>query len=496
MTEFPKSIAIIGLSISSLITALQFRKKFPNSELNLTVIGDYDKTQPSFKASQELSVLLSYYDISEEELIGRTAGNYIVNTKYKGWTNSDFSIPLPSSLDVLHNPTLFELSLLRRQGYDINFNADSLFFCKTLADQKRIPTSNDFPFKNAYQYNCDSNKLFLLLSNLCQENHITIIESNLSNIAITYSKNNNEENIEKLQINNTSIKAEVFIDCSNNHALVSKITDINLIPYKQIRDNDQQLICQIDSDETANETIIETAESGYFINEPLQNKNIITYCYCSQYSSKEQAINTLNNYCSTYSSKQSDIVSTQLPKFIVNKAFYKNVIVLNEAYANVEQLKNSSFKLLFDVTEYIITLFNADVPLDKVIKSNSENINQALSYAYEELNAFNNALYLFHDNRKSPYWNTPTDQSLVPPIIGPWLQQWFSAQDLEQAKKTPFQQLDKFTWYCLFSGLSLYPPVQKPHPGIKQIEHSIQDIAHVLNGCALNFSSLSPTNNK
>lgn len=56
MTNSPKKIAIIGLSVSSLITALQFRKKFPNSELKLDVIGEYDTTHLSFKASQELSV--------------------------------------------------------------------------------------------------------------------------------------------------------------------------------------------------------------------------------------------------------------------------------------------------------------------------------------------------------------------------------------------------------------------------------------------------------
>lgn len=105
---------------------------------------------------------MSFYGIKENELIDKTLGRDIVSTKYKGWINSEFSIPLLSNLDDLYTSTLFELNLLRRQGYDINFKADSPFFCKTLAEQKRSPISDKFPFKNNYQYNFDSKKLFLL----------------------------------------------------------------------------------------------------------------------------------------------------------------------------------------------------------------------------------------------------------------------------------------------------------------------------------------------
>ncbi|MGJ8692539.1 MAG: tryptophan 7-halogenase [Thalassotalea sp.] len=492
------NLAILGLSVDALLAALHLKHSALGQTWQISVIGELSPNKVSLTSlCKDQLDLLRELDSQFDNFLRKTKASYTTTNKFIGWSEQDFYIPQQSGLDIFHQPTLFEISKLRRQGYNIAFQTEAFYFGQVLAEQGRFPLSEKFPFDLDYHCHIDSKKLQHYLLTLLTGHNITLYKE--QPIAVN---NDDKGNVTAIKTPSCTINIDLLINLNSKteHSNFSIETSAQ-IKLNNIRTNNAKLVIatkhqhvhhdseQVSANQNSpHQTSVIALSNGYAIKTPSEEGFVFHYYFNDSRLSKVQAETELTALIKTHNSavntlEVSAAVCCPHEVYISQTMWKNNVIALGDSYSQLEPLNHCQNYLSFHTLTKIIEVIDANAVSEEVKKQ----FNQVIQFAYLDALTFYNALYLFNGKQGNDYWNTPQDQSLAPQLLLPVIQQWFSGQDIQLDARKVFHVYHEVTWYSLFSGLNLSPPAHKNYENIEQINDDIAQISALMAGCALNF---------
>ncbi len=485
----PENIAIVGLNIESLITALILRKAYHRDFVNIRIVNIANPTPHSniSLVDKQLNQLLTHYEVPEAQYLKTLKAVPIIATEFDEWSNTEFIIPKKHEADIFFHPLLQEISSLKRQHFDLRLDTNDFFFSHYLSAKKLQITSESFPFAIENGYQVDSNALHELLVEIAENNHIQIDRKDTFDFRLDTSGNIFSEDFGDGNDN------EYIFDCSGfSQILTSKLPGYCQKQLPKIRQNNRCLSATLTSTHQDRKITCVAMKAGFLTICNTEQITEIQYFYSSQYTSDEDAKTELLDYIQN--KKHTNVASLNLyssGQHLVAAPWQGNCVALGlTAGFNQLPVVSSIEHLMLSVTDFVDSI-QIDANEDEIKAA----FNARVTKRYEYCRAFGDLSLLLQSKLDFPYWLIPQDNTLLSEVSGAMLALWRKGEDLSALSVADI--IGEQAWYALFCGLDHFPQsnLQK-HVNENAIEKEVYEMKRRFEGYSNNLTPINDSFDK
>lgn len=481
MLSIPNQVVIVGHNVHSVISAMLLREKFTADICHITVVGE--PPEPELKQAlvvdKHINQLLERFEKTEAEWMQKVSATFKLRNHYVGWSKNPFSLSNHCDVDIYYHPLLMELTKLKREKYNIDFNVDDFFFTSSMAAQNLSPKGQDFPFDMDYQYQVDSHELIALLKPIAEKHEIRFVDQSIETLEL-----DKKGNIKQVESASEVFQADYYIDCSEyQQILIGNMPGHTELELQPLRIHDRILTARVKGGTPSCQTRTIAMQSGFIKHFCLNGEQEFQYHYSSKFLPDGDALESLTALVRRLGFNQLQGAHlSACTEHLVESAWIDNCLAIGKAQGYCRQTEEHEIAHTFYAIDTLIKSIQSDNNHDEILAVYNASVRARLQHCL----AFSDTLLLFNGRRDSPYWKTPQVQSALPVIAHPMMSQWLGNQDI--MVDTTKDVIGKFGWYCLLAGLEMYPPdVSVTHPAIDAINDNIEDMRKKLSGCCLNF---------
>lgn len=326
-------VTMVGGGDVGLLTALLLRKT--NSELDITVVDDFDEEVPEIGKSTFdylLPILHDVLEIDEERFVSEVKPLWKGSVYFKDWCGSEFHVPFDDGgLPLTDAPDEQFEELYYRYEND-EFQTPGTKF----VEHRKSPFRPDREDRYTnVAYHLTSNRLNELLRKVCRERAVELVNDRVTEVRT------NDGWIESVAGETSEYEADLYIDATGFKRLLVRSLEIEYnhfdIPL------DSAIVTQVDVDlaDVVPATVIETGEAGWFWQIDTFDCRDIGYVYSSDHISKDEAIAQLTE------KRDEDVARTDITSHEFESGFYErswvgNCVAVGKALGFVEPLESTA----------------------------------------------------------------------------------------------------------------------------------------------------------
>jgi flavin-dependent dehydrogenase len=285
---------------------------------------------------------------------------------------------------------------------------------KTIANKQYEAVAN-------YGYHLDAGKFIELLREHCTtELNVELISDTVERVLVAENGD-----IESLQTKtNGHLSAELFVDCSGMRSLLlGESLKVPFIPCKHIFFSDTALATQIPYPESNTPipscTISTAQDAGWIWDIGLQNRRGVGYVYSSQFSTQEQAYDTLAQYLGD-DSKIDGVKKIQFTPGHREIFWKNNCVAVGLSAGFLEPLEASALMLVETSANFIAEQLPANTDQMQMV---ARRFNASMLMKWRGVIDFLKLHYVL-SKRDSPFWVENRDPSSVPDTLKELLELW------------------------------------------------------------------------
>lgn len=396
----PISIGIVGSGTAGLISALLFRKAFPNSEITILSSSQIGIIGVGEGSTEHWRSFMDQCNIPTEEMINNCAATHKYGIRFENWTNHtpDYFHSVGGQDDIfVFGPIALYMGLLEQ---------DKLFTNSTVsAGLTRNKISRMNLHKSTNQFHFDTFKLNEYLTSLCFRRGVKFIDGIVKTVDI------DSENgcIKSVTTDKDEVLSSYFwIDASGfSKVLMKELDNTEWVSYSKYLYCDSAIAFPTESDpngEIRGYTRAIAASGGWMWEIPTQQRRGNGYVFSSQFTTEEEAIEEAKEI-----SGYKDINPRKLsftPGYLKN-SWVKNCAAVGLASSFVEPLEATSIGSTIQQVKNLI-------PNIASYAQSSTKIQKVYNKSFEKL--MDNILTMIRlhymsDRTDSPFW---IEQSSAP----------------------------------------------------------------------------------
>jgi tryptophan halogenase len=420
-----KRIIILGGGTAGWITAGLLAKKHAAGvkvtlieSPNISTVGVGEGTWPTMRQT------LFKLGISESVFIQKCSATFKQASKFVNWIN-------PTN-DVYYHPfsepqgfNKVDLSPYWREATqgECSFSQAATFqhyLCENGLAPKTIANKQYEAVAN-YGYHLDAAKFIELLREHCtQELNVELISDTVTRVLMA----ENGDIGSLVTHKNGELSAQLYVDCSGMRSkLLGESLKVPFVPCDDIFFCDTALATQIpyaDSHSPIPSCTISTAQdAGWIWDIGLQHRRGVGYVYSSQFSSQEQALDTLAQYLGD----ESKIENVKKIKFTPGhrEVFWKNnCVAVGLSAGFLEPLEASALMLVETSANLIAEQLPANTQQMQMV---AKRFNASMLMKWRGVIDFLKLHYVL-SKRDTPFWLKNRDPNSVPDSLKELLELW------------------------------------------------------------------------
>jgi tryptophan halogenase len=427
MTKAIHNIVIVGGGAAGWLSAAILAKKFlvNTSKIYITlvessdipIVGVGEGTWPTMRNT------LRKIGIDENTFIRQCHASFKQGNQFCGWYEDQDSDKYYHPFTAPQAYGKFELSPYWMQQAKQDF-ASSVCFQPQLCDLGLAPkrlTDKQYQGQANYGYHLDAGKFAELLKEHTINNlGITHIIDTVEQVVV-----NKEGSIDSITLkNNGALTGDFFIDCTGFRSLLlGEALKIPFIKKTDVLLADRALAVQIpydsDAEPIASYTKSVAQSSGWIWDIGLSNRRGIGYVYASDYSTIEQAKETLSSYVGIESDqlKFKDISFTAGYR---EKFWHKNCVAIGMSAGFLEPLEAAALMLIEIAAGYISEQLPTCKSLLPIVE---QRFNKDMTQRWGKVIDFLKLHYIL-SKREEPFWQAMRAENSIPSHLSEQLKLW------------------------------------------------------------------------
>lgn len=423
-------VVVLGGGSAGWLTAATVAAKYRSDhEVQVTLveaddiptIGVGEGTWPTMRSS------LSAIGIKESEFLRYCNASFKQGSKFVDWSQIGKSYYHPFSTPVGGNDKN-AFAYWTKEAPSLDFSESVCtqpHACELSKAPKQLSTP-DYGGVLNYGYHLDAGKFGELLKKHCvSELGVEHYVAKVSGV-----KQDGEGYIQELLFQcGMSLAGDLFIDCSGQQGvLISGVYNIDLVDLSKTSINDRAAAVHVpysnDEDSIASATVSTAQAAGWVWDIGLSSRRGVGYVYSSQFSSDDEAVETLRNYVSK---SRPDLSSKISPKLINiapgyrQKFWYKNCVAVGMAAGFIEPLEASALALVELSANFIRDMLPRSLAANDIV---AKRFNEIFTYRWERIDEFLKLHYVLSKRRDTPYWVEVTRTDSLPECLQDKLELW------------------------------------------------------------------------
>lgn len=489
-----QKIIIVGGGTAGWITALILSKQFRDLNIQIEliespdvgIIGVGEGSTPALK---------KFFDdqgIPESEWMPECNATYKCGITFDNWSTKrgfeSYFHPFFSSVDNHSIPIFIHNAQGRLNGWDLEAHPDRYFLASLLANDSRAPIApQDKELNMTYGYHFDATLVGRYLRKKAVERGIVHRVCHVSGV-----EQDDKGDISLLKTNEgENHKADFFVDCTGfGSFLLQKTLRTPFISFKNNLFNDSAVAMPTNiGKKIPSETRSTALKHGWAWKIPLTNRFGNGYVYSSDFCSPDEAERELRNRLNLL---DSDVEARHLKMKVgrVEKHWNKNCLGVGLSQGFIEPLEATALMLVQKTAE----MFAFYIQKGQFTTQYQGEFNNRINDNFEGVRDYIVTHYKLNSRNDTEYWKANSaDQSDVSDKMAELYQGWLQGDDLtaelERLKYTDFCHYPAPSWYCIFTGMGVFP---KAHglrkPGRKKKRYDLKQMDAFLKGFVKSFA--------
>ena len=486
-----KRILIVGGGTAGWMTANILAYSFQNHNFEITVVESEDIPIIGVGegSTPALKIFFDCLGISEQEWMPACNATFKCGITFKNWSTkpgfTEYFHPFASHIDGQTLPTFFKHVQARLSGLDVEAHPNQFFLAAKLAEENLTPIPNhNFPFEPTYGYHFDAVLLGQFLRKKAAEKGIKKVVGTVEQV----SQHTNGDIKSLTTKDQITLTADLFIDCTGFSSLLSQKTlKTPYISYAPHLFNDAAVAIPSDLEGVLpSQTYSIALRHGWAWKIPLRNRFGNGYVYSSAHCSADEAETELRERLGMLN---ADVEARHLKMNIgrVEKSWNQNVLAVGLSQGFIEPLEATALLLI----QQTVSLFAHYYTEGKFTNAQQGVFNQKINHQFDHTRDYILTHYQTNSREDTEYWldNRNNPEPISDSLTNLYLC-WNSGQNLEEEIRR--QQIEGFypvsSWYCIFTGMGILPPLRSPNPIQSQSkEYDIDKIRDFIHRCSLNF---------
>ena len=480
-------ILILGGGSAGWMTAMIMARAWAKKNIRITLlesaevgtIGVGEGSTPALK---------NFFDkmgIAETEWMPECNATYKCGITFADWSTrpgfNKYYHPFPSVVDSHTLPIFIHQAQQRLAGMDVDAHPNRFFLSHHLAEKSLAPKAHyHFPFDTQYGYHFDAALLGRFLRKKATEMGVVHRELHVKDVI-----QDDAGNLQQLVADTGEIvTADFFVDASGfSGLLIQKTLQTPFVSYSRQLFNDAAVaIPSAITEKIPTQTRATALRHGWAWQIPLTNRFGNGYVYSSAFCSADDAERELREHLGL---SDNDIPVRHLKMKVgrVTQHWHKNCLAVGLAQGFIEPLEATALFLIQQTVAIFVELFQQGDFTDRLQHAFNERINNQFDGTRDYIVTH----YKTSSRQDTEYWRANTaNPDDVSDSLRDLYRCWKRGGNL--AAEIQRQDIAKYypasSWYCIFAGMGIFPPVQR---AADASAYDLQQLDDFLTRCALNY---------
>lgn len=482
-------IVILGGGSAGWMTAMIMARAWAKKPIRITllesaevgIIGVGEGSTPALKNFFDIM------NIPETEWMPACNATYKCGITFSGWSTrpgyESYYHPFPSMVDSHTLPMFIRNAQQRLAGEAVEAHPKHFFLSQRLAEKSLAPKAHHhFPFDTQYGYHFDAVLLGQFLKTKAVAMGVQHRVCHVQDVVLDA-----RGNIQHLVSDaGELLVADFFVDASGFAGVLSQKTLATpFVSYSNVLFNDAAVAIP-----TAMESIIPSQtfatalRNGWAWKIPLTERFGNGYVYSSTFCSADNAERELREHLGL---ADADVPVRHLKMKVgrVTQPWHRNCLAVGLAQGFIEPLEATALFLIQQTVAIFVELFEQGGFTDQYQAS----FNQRINDQFDGTRDYIVTHYKTSSRNDSDYWRANTaDPDDVSESLRALYQCWKRGGNL--AAEVKRQAIEKYypvaSWYCIFAGMGIFPPVRSSNAAAKS-RLELQQLDDFIARCALNF---------
>ncbi len=485
-----KSIIIIGGGSAGWIVANLLNARLNNNKglpVRITLVESPDIAKIGVGEATVPSIRRTMHTIgvSERDLIRQTNATFKNLIRFQDWNKGEvYDHPFDRRARPDTDKGILAWLSQNQKSTNENEFAKTFSLLSHISNAGLAPKTFNWPDYQSpfpYAYHLDAIKLAGFLSQYGRNNSINHYLANIKNVKI-----NEQGNITKIEADDLSLSADLFIDCTGFASLLAqKALKVKTRDYSDILKCDRAATMRIDYDVYRPETlkpytIANAMPSGWCWDIGLNNRRGVGYVYSSQYIDKEEAEKALRNKEGAHSDKL-DVTHIKFKTYKIKEPWFGNCVAIGLSAGFLEPLESSGLYLIEFAAELLADLLifvKKDLKTD--FKALAKSFNQQMDLIFNEILEYVNLHYCLSKRNDSQFWRDVTKPDAILPSIKDKLELWKIKPPSDIDFIYPLRLFSLQSYEFLLFGMNYKPRNISNYAG-RDYDNKIPDLSEAIN---------------
>lgn len=480
-------VIILGGGSAGWMTAMIMARVWARHNIRITLIesADVGIIGVGEGSTPALKNFFDKMDITEAEWMPECNATYKCGITFSNWSTrpgfEQYFHPFPSAIDTHTLPIFFHNAQQRLSGADVYAHPNRFFISQILAEKNLAPKAHhNFPFTTQYGYHFDAVLLGKFLRKKASALGVIHRECHVQDVV-----QDDAGNIRSLiTTQGETLTADFFVDASGfNGLLIQKTLQTPFISYaKQLFNDAAVALPSAITPEISTQTKATALTHGWAWKIPLTNRYGNGYVYSSAFCSKDDAERELREHLGLLDA-DAPVRHLKMNVGRVSQHWNKNCLAVGLAQGFIEPLEATALFLIQQTVAIFVEMFQQGEFTDRQQAA----FNQRINNQFDGVRDYIVTHYKTSSRHDSEYWRANTaNPDDVSDSLRELYRCWKSGGNLEAEVNR--QNIAKYypvvSWYCIFAGMGIFPPANKPAP---TGNYDLQQLDDFLARCALNY---------
>jgi len=426
--------------------------------------------------------------IEETEWMPACHATYKCGITFDKWSTKpgfeSYFHPFASMLDNLTMTQFVHNVNARVNGVDVHAHPNRFFIASKLAEQCLAPKPNhNFPFDVWYGYHFDAVLLGQFLQKKAMERGVKYKSCHVKQVQLS----DKGDIASVLTDDGETVAADFFVDCTGFAGLLIQQTlKTPFVSFSNNLFNDAAVAMPTPLGEDIPPQTISTAmKNGWAWKIPLTERYGNGYVYSSAFCSADEAEHELREHLGLVDSP-TPARHLKMKVGRVTQHWNRNCLAVGLSQGFIEPLEATA--LLFiqkTVADFVESLEGGDVG-----EAAQERFNRRVNEHFEGTRDYIVTHYKTNSRTDTDYWRANRANANLSDSLQQLYRQWLSGKSIagDVARQTLGKGYPVFSWYCIMSGMGIFPDNQAQRaPTKKEARYKMTEIDNLLARSALNF---------
>lgn len=329
-----KSVVVIGGGTAGWLSALFFKKNYPNSSVSVVESKEIGIIGVGESATPYLIEVLDFLKISILDILIPSDITIKNGVKFVGWGKNDFFHTFNMNDQFYEkNPSLIKHFLNNKNTFK------SLNPLVKIVEKNKISNlKNNLP-QGDYSIHFDAYKFSNTLKNIALSRGILHVQGEVKEVNVK------DNNIFSLKLNDRVIVGDFFVDCSGFKRILSNSLNIKFLKFNELLTN-TAIPCPIFKTYLEPFTTSTTLKYGWAWKIPTRTRTGNGYVFSSNYTDIDNAKKELVTHLKTLTNE--DVTLNKIIQFepgVLEKIYFNNVLSVGLTSHFLEPLEGTSLAI-------------------------------------------------------------------------------------------------------------------------------------------------------